>query len=103
MLCRALKLLNVDQQKSGRKQPLWEVVKVTSFCDSVCHISKCVSITDYLIQTQAPRQPDSEQCGYFVMRYMRQIIDEFRIVENTPLRLIVNSFNIFIVAYLKSF
>ena len=61
-----------------------------------------MSITDNVIPTQAPRQPDAEQCGYFVMRFMRQIIHEYRPEENTPLRSTVNSFKIFIFAYLKS-
>lgn len=103
MFCRALKLFNVDHTKSGRKKPSWDVVKVTSYCDSFYHILECVSITDNLIPTQCPRQPDSSQCGHFVMRYMRQIIEEYRNVENTPLRSIVNSLNFFLMHFSNQF
>ncbi|KAH6764533.1 hypothetical protein C2S51_015782 [Perilla frutescens var. frutescens] len=47
---RSITLFNANLGKKGRKQPVWEILK-------------------------APRQPDSKQCGFYVMRYMKEIIE----------------------------
>ncbi|XP_073034989.1 uncharacterized protein [Primulina eburnea] len=57
----ALRLFNSNKGRKGRKNALWEVVK-------------------------APRQPDAKQCGYYVMRFMRQIIEEISTIERDSLR-----------------
>ncbi|XP_075478727.1 uncharacterized protein LOC142519567 [Primulina tabacum] len=59
----ALRLFNSNKGRKCRKNALWEVVK-------------------------APRQPDAKQCGYYVMRFMRQIIEEIATIERDSLRLI---------------
>ncbi|KAH6760133.1 hypothetical protein C2S51_017082, partial [Perilla frutescens var. frutescens] len=46
----AIKLFNASIGKRGRKNAIWEVIK-------------------------CPQQPDSKQCGFYVMRYMRDIIE----------------------------
>ncbi|XP_073133541.1 uncharacterized protein [Henckelia pumila] len=47
----SLKLFNSNKERKGRKQAIWETVK-------------------------GPRQPDAKQCGYYVMRFMKDIIKE---------------------------
>ncbi|KAH6776910.1 hypothetical protein C2S52_007665 [Perilla frutescens var. hirtella] len=47
---RSISLFNANLEKKGKKQPVWEILK-------------------------APRQPDSKQCGFYVMRYMKEIIE----------------------------
>ncbi|XP_074569656.1 uncharacterized protein LOC141826314 [Curcuma longa] len=56
----ALRLFNSNKGRKGRKKSVWELV-------------------------QAPRQPDDKQCGYYVMRFMRQII-EAETIERDGLR-----------------
>ncbi|XP_042374664.1 uncharacterized protein LOC121977885 [Zingiber officinale] len=34
---------------------------------------------------KAPRQQDAKQCGYYVMRFMRQIVEEVEIIERDSL------------------
>ncbi|KAH6805637.1 hypothetical protein C2S51_030468 [Perilla frutescens var. frutescens] len=50
--CRgqSISLFNANLEKKGKKQPVWEILK-------------------------APRQPDSKQCEFYVMRYMKEIIE----------------------------
>ncbi|XP_073033704.1 uncharacterized protein [Primulina eburnea] len=57
----ALRLFNSNKGRKGKKNALWEVVK-------------------------APRQTDAKQCGYYVMRFMRQIIEEISTIERDSLR-----------------
>ncbi|XP_073159066.1 uncharacterized protein [Henckelia pumila] len=57
----ALKLFNSNKGKKGRKHVQWEVIN-------------------------APRQPDMKQCGYYVMRYMRQITEKVETIEGDALR-----------------
>ncbi|XP_074580771.1 uncharacterized protein LOC141837227 [Curcuma longa] len=57
----ALRLFNSNKGRKGRKKPVWELL-------------------------QAPRQPDGKQCGYYVMRFMRQIIAEIETIERDGLR-----------------
>ncbi|XP_074578780.1 uncharacterized protein LOC141847752 isoform X3 [Curcuma longa] len=57
----ALRLFNSNKGRKGRKKPVWEIL-------------------------QAPRQPDGKQCGYYVMRFMRQIIAEIETIERDGLR-----------------
>ncbi|XP_073137488.1 uncharacterized protein [Henckelia pumila] len=46
----SLKLFNSNKERKGKKQEIWEIVK-------------------------GPRQPDAKQCGYYVMRFMKDIIE----------------------------
>ncbi|XP_073155493.1 uncharacterized protein [Henckelia pumila] len=46
----SLRLFNSNKEMKGRKQAIWKVVK-------------------------GPRQPDAKQCGFYVMRFMREIIE----------------------------
>ncbi|XP_074556390.1 uncharacterized protein LOC141812238 isoform X2 [Curcuma longa] len=57
----ALRLFNSNKGRKGRKKSVWEIL-------------------------QAPRQPDGKQCGYYVMRFMRQIIAEIETIERDGLR-----------------
>ncbi|XP_042391813.1 uncharacterized protein LOC121982831 [Zingiber officinale] len=57
----ALRLFNSNKGKKGRKKTMWVVEK-------------------------APRQQDVKQCGYYVMRFMRQIVEEVEIIERDSLR-----------------
>ncbi|XP_042386659.1 uncharacterized protein LOC121978371 [Zingiber officinale] len=56
----ALRLFNSNNGRKGRKYVQWEVIK-------------------------APRQPDAKQCGYYVMRFMRQITEEIAMIEGDTL------------------
>ncbi|XP_042391708.1 uncharacterized protein LOC121982640 [Zingiber officinale] len=56
----ALRLFNSNNGRKGRKHVQWEVIK-------------------------APRQPDAKQCGYYVMRFMRQITKEIAMIEGDTL------------------
>ncbi|XP_042376268.1 uncharacterized protein LOC121969979 isoform X1 [Zingiber officinale] len=47
---RNLKLFNSNKERKGKKKPTWEVVK-------------------------GPRQPDAKQYGFYVMKFMREIIE----------------------------
>ncbi|XP_042406306.1 uncharacterized protein LOC121996410 isoform X2 [Zingiber officinale] len=47
---KSLKLFNSNKERKGKKKPTWEVVK-------------------------GPRQPDTKQCGLYVMKFMREIIE----------------------------
>ncbi|XP_057792617.1 uncharacterized protein LOC131009330 [Salvia miltiorrhiza] len=47
----AIFIFNAKLGKRGKKQPTWDIIK-------------------------SPRLPDSVQCGFFVMRYMKEIIEE---------------------------
>ncbi|XP_073040261.1 uncharacterized protein [Primulina eburnea] len=60
----ALTLFNSTKERKGRKRVQWEVIK-------------------------APKQLDAKQCGYYVMRFMRQITEEVATLEGDSLRLIV--------------
>ncbi|XP_057810149.1 uncharacterized protein LOC131024659 [Salvia miltiorrhiza] len=46
----ALKLFNAQKQRKGRKMSSWSVIKV-------------------------PKQPDNFQCGFYVMKYMKEIVE----------------------------
>ncbi|XP_042428221.1 uncharacterized protein LOC122015413 [Zingiber officinale] len=46
----SLKLFNLNKQRKGKKKPMWEVIK-------------------------GPRQLDSKQCEFYVMKFMREIIE----------------------------
>ncbi|XP_073040264.1 uncharacterized protein [Primulina eburnea] len=59
----ALTLFNSTKERKGRKRVQWEVIK-------------------------APKQLDAKQCGYYVMRFMRQITEEVATLEGDSLRLI---------------
>ncbi|XP_074562123.1 uncharacterized protein LOC141818537 [Curcuma longa] len=56
----ALTLYNAEAGRKGKKQPTWEVVK-------------------------APRQPDAKQCGFYIMRYMKDIIENFGVGDKESL------------------
>ncbi|KAH6785854.1 hypothetical protein C2S51_038309 [Perilla frutescens var. frutescens] len=58
---RAISMFNANLGKKGKKQPTWEII-------------------------QAPRQPDSKQCGFYVMRYMRETIEGFESIDSRSLR-----------------
>ncbi|XP_057802767.1 uncharacterized protein LOC131018047 [Salvia miltiorrhiza] len=45
----ALRLFNMEKRKKGKKKPDWTILKV-------------------------PKQPDLTQCGFYVMKYMREIV-----------------------------
>ncbi|XP_042386543.1 uncharacterized protein LOC121978236 [Zingiber officinale] len=60
----ALRLFNSNNGRKGRKHVQWEVIK-------------------------APRQPDAKQCGYYVMRFMRQITEEITMIEGDTLPSII--------------
>ncbi|XP_073277402.1 uncharacterized protein [Primulina huaijiensis] len=47
----SVRLFNSNKERKGKKQAIWEVVK-------------------------GPRQPDSKQCGFYVMRFMREMIEK---------------------------
>ncbi|XP_042443765.1 uncharacterized protein LOC122028882 [Zingiber officinale] len=47
---RSLKLFNSNKKRKGKKKPTWEVVK-------------------------GPRQPNAKQCGFYVMKFIREIIE----------------------------
>ncbi|XP_073047498.1 uncharacterized protein [Primulina eburnea] len=47
----SVRLFNSNKERKGKKQAIWEVVK-------------------------GPRQPDSKQCGFYVMRFMRAMIEK---------------------------
>ncbi|KAH6754815.1 hypothetical protein C2S53_020112 [Perilla frutescens var. hirtella] len=49
----AIRIFNTSISKKGRKNPLWEIIK-------------------------SPRQPDSKQCGFYIMRYMKDIVEACR-------------------------
>ncbi|XP_073316745.1 uncharacterized protein [Primulina huaijiensis] len=57
----ALTLFNSNKGRKGRKRVQWEVIN-------------------------APKQPDAKQCGYYVMRFMRQITEEVATFEGDSLR-----------------
>ncbi|XP_042450193.1 uncharacterized protein LOC122034905 isoform X1 [Zingiber officinale] len=57
----SIRLFNSNKAKKGKKHVTWEVVK-------------------------GPRQPDAKQCGFYVMRYMRDIIEELATIERDSLR-----------------
>ncbi|BFG35356.1 hypothetical protein CerSpe_216300 [Prunus speciosa] len=48
----AIKVLNVKRNRKGRKTPQWIILMGT------------------------PKQPTNTECGYFVMRYMKEIIED---------------------------
>ncbi|KAH6777402.1 hypothetical protein C2S51_008714 [Perilla frutescens var. frutescens] len=52
----AIKIFNASISKKGRKNPLWEIIK-------------------------SPRQPDSKQCGFYIMHYMKDIVEACRSSE----------------------
>ncbi|KAH6823951.1 hypothetical protein C2S53_016206 [Perilla frutescens var. hirtella] len=58
---KAIFMYNAKIGRRGKKQPHWEIVK-------------------------GPIQPDSKQCGFFVMRYMKEIIDEIAIKGSISLK-----------------
>lgn len=60
---RAISMFNANLGRKGKKQPTWEII-------------------------QAPRQPDSKQCGFYVMRYMRETIEGFETIDSRSLRLL---------------
>ncbi|XP_073037127.1 uncharacterized protein, partial [Primulina eburnea] len=60
----ALRLFNSTKGRKGRKRVQWEVIK-------------------------APKQPGAKQCGYYVMRFIRQITEEVTTLEGDSLRSIV--------------
>ncbi|XP_073033836.1 uncharacterized protein [Primulina eburnea] len=66
----ALRLFNSNKGRKCRKNALWEVVK-------------------------SPRQPDAKQYGYYVMRFMRQIIEEIATIERDSLRSIAKLYCFF--------
>lgn len=47
----SLRMFNSNKERKGKKHATWEVVK-------------------------GPRQPDAKQCGFYVMKFMREIIEE---------------------------
>ncbi|XP_075491387.1 uncharacterized protein LOC142529671 isoform X2 [Primulina tabacum] len=47
----SVRLFNSNKERKGKKQAIWEVVK-------------------------GPRQPDSKQCGFYGMRFMREMIEK---------------------------
>ncbi|XP_075483392.1 uncharacterized protein LOC142523469 [Primulina tabacum] len=47
----SVRLFNSNKERKWKKQAIWEVVK-------------------------GPRQPDSKQCGFYVMRFMREMIEK---------------------------
>ncbi|XP_073123545.1 uncharacterized protein [Henckelia pumila] len=57
----ALGLFNSNKGRKGRKNVQWDVI-------------------------QAPRQPDTKQCGYYVMKFMKQITEEVSSIERDSLR-----------------
>ncbi|XP_073063734.1 uncharacterized protein [Primulina eburnea] len=57
----ALRLFNSTKGRKGRKRVQWEVIK-------------------------APKQPGAKQCGYYVMRFIRQITEEVTTLEGDSLR-----------------
>ncbi|KAH6833591.1 hypothetical protein C2S53_005395 [Perilla frutescens var. hirtella] len=57
----AMRLFNASLGKKGKTQPTWEIIK-------------------------GPRQPDNKQCGYYVMRYMREIVQEFKANDVNSIR-----------------
>ncbi|XP_073125514.1 uncharacterized protein [Henckelia pumila] len=57
----ALRLFKSNKGRKGRKHVQWVVI-------------------------QAPRQPDAKQCGYYVLRFMRQIIEKDATIEGDSLR-----------------
>ncbi|KAL8548275.1 hypothetical protein ACS0TY_007556 [Phlomoides rotata] len=59
----ALKLFNVKKRKKGKKRTTWKIVL-------------------------GPRQPDATQCGFYVLRYMRQIIEEVAPIRQDSLQAI---------------
>ncbi|XP_074588609.1 uncharacterized protein LOC141844458 [Curcuma longa] len=62
----ALRLFNSNKGRKGQKKSVWEIL-------------------------QAPQQPDGKQCGYYVMRFMRQIIAEIETIERDGLQSIFNA------------
>ncbi|XP_057804697.1 uncharacterized protein LOC131020066 isoform X3 [Salvia miltiorrhiza] len=48
---KAISMFNARLERRGKKQPTWEIIK-------------------------SPRQPDSKRCGFFIMCYMKEIIEE---------------------------
>ncbi|ONI01811.1 hypothetical protein PRUPE_6G160400 [Prunus persica] len=48
----AIKVLNVKRNRKGRKTPQWIILMGT------------------------PKQPTNTECGYFVMRYMKEIVED---------------------------
>ncbi|KAH6771250.1 Rossmann-fold superfamily protein [Perilla frutescens var. hirtella] len=57
----ALSMFNATLGRKGKKHPTWEVIK-------------------------APLQPDSKQCGYFIICYMKEIIEELKLSGSISLR-----------------
>ncbi|XP_073151032.1 uncharacterized protein [Henckelia pumila] len=57
----SLRLFNSNKGRKGRKHVQWEVI-------------------------QAPRQPDAKQCGYYVLRFMRQITEIDATIEGDSLQ-----------------
>ncbi|XP_075493610.1 uncharacterized protein LOC142531391 isoform X1 [Primulina tabacum] len=47
----SVRLFNSNKERKGKKQAIWEVVN-------------------------GPRKPDSKQCGFYVMRFMREMIEK---------------------------
>ncbi|KAH6782051.1 Insulinase family protein [Perilla frutescens var. frutescens] len=60
-LTRALSIFNATLGRKGKKHPTWKVIK-------------------------ASLQPDSKQCGYFIMRYMKEIIEELKLSGSISIR-----------------
>ncbi|KAH6783622.1 Major facilitator superfamily protein [Perilla frutescens var. hirtella] len=58
---KTIVMYNVKIERRSKKQPHWKIVN-------------------------GPIQPDSKQCGFFVMRYMKEIIDEIAIKGSISLK-----------------
>ncbi|XP_057802093.1 uncharacterized protein LOC131017378 isoform X2 [Salvia miltiorrhiza] len=62
----ALKMFNATMQRKGRKTLNWSIPKV-------------------------PKQSDNSQCGFYVMRYMKDIIESANFERISSLQLLFNS------------
>ncbi|XP_057806813.1 uncharacterized protein LOC131021574 isoform X3 [Salvia miltiorrhiza] len=60
MMTLAMKMFNMSIGTRGRKTPLWETIN-------------------------APQQPDGAQCGFYVMRFMRDVFDNLVSDHSLPL------------------
>ncbi|XP_057795183.1 uncharacterized protein LOC131011392 isoform X1 [Salvia miltiorrhiza] len=63
----ALKMFNATMQRKGRKTLNWSIPKV-------------------------PKQPDNSQCGFYVMRYMKDIIESANFERISSLQLLVRNY-----------
>ncbi|XP_073311233.1 uncharacterized protein [Primulina huaijiensis] len=58
VLDMSVRLFNSNKESKEKKQVIWEVVK-------------------------GPRKPDTKQCGFYVMRFMREMIEKMLPMRRT--------------------